>query len=117
MELNFITFLQVFVGDQISGVCLTIIIILVNKHQSIFRFDATIQMPSLSNSGSHTQRSSSARPKLSLGLLSTTQFTPGASEMRSTLNVGEEEGVFGSRHDTKTSFHDDHEAAGRLKTV
>ncbi|KAK1228206.1 hypothetical protein PQX77_008752 [Marasmius sp. AFHP31] len=119
MELNFVTFLQVFlngVGDQISGVYPTIIIILVNKHRSISQFDETIQMSSLSNSRSHTRQSSSARPKSS-GLLSTIQFTPGASETGSTLNVGQEGGVFGSRHGTETSFHDDHEAAGRLKTV
>ncbi|KAK1215375.1 hypothetical protein PQX77_022022 [Marasmius sp. AFHP31] len=119
MEFNFVSFLQVFlngIGDQISGVYPTVIIILVNKHQSISQFDTTTQMSSLSNSRNRTQRSSSVTPK-STGLLSTIQFDPGASEMGPTLNVGKEGGAFGSTVDTRTSFHNDHEATGRLKTV
>ncbi|KAF9263173.1 hypothetical protein L218DRAFT_987793 [Marasmius fiardii PR-910] len=77
---NFVTFLSVFlnaVGDQISGVYPTCIIILVNMQRSMSEFDSTVQMSTLP-SPSNSDPSSRRRP---VGVLSTIEFTPGASEV------------------------------------
>ncbi|KAL0571575.1 hypothetical protein V5O48_010394, partial [Marasmius crinis-equi] len=87
LDMSFVNFLSVFlnaIGDQISGMYPTFIIILVSKHRSISEFDSTTEMSSVSKSSGCP-----SGPK-STGVLTTIQFTPGASELGSTVN---EDGV------------------------
>ncbi|KAG7097994.1 hypothetical protein E1B28_005302 [Marasmius oreades] len=84
-ERNFVNFLGVFlnaIGDQVSGVYPTCIIILVNMHCSISESDPSIQMSSLPPS-SNSDGSRGAGRKPSPGVLSTIEFNPGISEVGS----------------------------------
>ncbi|KAJ8096241.1 hypothetical protein PM082_011375 [Marasmius tenuissimus] len=82
-DLRFVSFLQVFLaalGDQISGLYPTLIIIFVDKQKSISQFDSKARMSSVSGARNDVT--------MSTGVLSTIEFTPTAAEVYSVTNEG-----------------------------
>ncbi|KAG7097992.1 hypothetical protein E1B28_005300 [Marasmius oreades] len=83
---NFVNFLCIFlnaIGDQISGVYPTCIIILVSMHCSMSEPDSSVEMSSLPPSFNSDGSRRAGGRKPSPGVLSTIEFNPGISDVGS----------------------------------